>query len=186
MRIIGRKLTPQGYRDLFLRNINQRLKKTLKNPGEFAAVIKFKKARFGRYYGEVRLFSLVKKIIRFLSKRHPLAIVSSTRRAHIVKILKRNGLQKRFRSVFGSEAHTKRSELLAAALAARRTLKGSYFVTDTIGDVRVGKSLGMKVLAVGWGFHAPALLKKARPFRFFARPAQLSRYLGSIAGTKML
>lgn len=41
--------------------------------------------------------------------------------------------------------------------------KGSFFITDTSGDVREGKEAGIKTIATTWGYHTKEELVEAKP-----------------------
>ena len=177
MRSIGLRLSPEGYRRLFLKNINQCLRSKIKNAEKLKEIKDFKKDHFGHYYGRAKLFPFAKKLIAPLARRAPLGIVSSTRKIHIQKTLSRHGLAQCFGIILGSEAETKERGLVRAVKSLKGSLAESFFVTDTAGDIAAGKALGMKALAVGWGFHPAGRLKKSRPHGFFGNPGALIRFL---------
>lgn len=182
MRRIGRPLSRKGYRDLFIGNIHHGLKRLIKDDDRRAEFNRFKKKEFARYYSRAVLFPFAKKWAASLSKTRRLAIVSSTRKRFILKLLRKNRAERHFTAVFGSTAHSKEKELTLAA--SRIGAKGEkiLFITDTVGDIKVGKKLGLDTIAVTWGFHGAGLLRKAGPDGIFSDEDALFRRL-SAAGS---
>lgn len=176
----GRGLTAEGYRRLFLGNIHQALSRLLPDERETRRLALLKRGLFARYYAKVRLFPFAPDVINALGAGRRLAIVSSTRRPHILRLLSRHGLSSFFAAVFGSRAHSKKNELLAAAKVFGRAPARVWFVTDTVGDIKVGRSLGMKTVGVTWGFHGRARLSDAGCTVIAPGPGALLRHFSDV------
>lgn len=178
----GLALDREGYRRLFLGNVHDGIRRLIPGERERRKVLREKASEMARRYPRVALFPFASALVKRLRGRCGLAIVSSNDRLQLERVLRRCRLRESFGAVFGSRALSKRTEILAAvrALGGRKTT--SLFVTDTVGDVRVGRSAGLRTVGVSWGFHPAAWLRRAGAERVFAKPEALSRYLLGAAG----
>lgn len=167
------------YRRLFIGNIHRRLKRLIQDERKRQACLDIKKTYFGKYYKRVRLFPFSKVLVRLLAKRFDLAVVSSTEARYITEILHSGRLEPYFKAILGSNAESKAGELRRAMSRMRRSSEETVFVTDTVGDVRVGMRLGLQTLAVSWGFHGEEHLRKVRPTSVFNNHRDLLKYLKS-------
>ncbi len=165
----------EGYRDLFAVNIHQQFQEMIP-ANKRSRFEKFKKAHFGPAYDKVKLFNFSEKLVKNLAKGANLAIVSSTPKAFILKLLKKHGLEGAFREVFGSESTSKAAELERAIELLGSAPGKTHFVTDTEGDIRVGKKLGMVPVAVSWGFHPKSRLAKRNPAMLIGTPSALNKF----------
>lgn len=74
----------------------------------------------------------------------------------------------------------KTKKIIAAAEKLGERLDSTYMVGDTRGDIRHGKSAGVKTIAVTWGYHTKEALAAERPDFFADSPAELLRILGIV------
>lgn len=102
-------------------------------------------------------------IIRGLrAKRHKLFILSTNTTRNIDKFLRRHGLEKQFIEVYGGVG------MFGKAPALRRLLREQHiqtrqaiYIGDEVRDVMAAKSLGVRAIAVSWGFARAVDLKAA-------------------------
>lgn len=114
------------------------------------------------------------------SKRHKLFILSTNTTRNINKFLNRHGLERYFVHVYGGVG------MFGKAPALRRLLREQHietrravYIGDETRDVMAAKSLGVRVIAVTWGFAREADLKADGPDGLAAKPRDLPRLIQS-------
>jgi phosphoglycolate phosphatase len=122
-------------------------------------------------------------VVKALAARYPLAVMSSNAMTAIRRILEEEGLAACFAHVFSGEVGANKETHLRQILdepsygnARHCSLsyaeEGSYaegraaaddvvLITDTVGDVREGRSCGVRVIGVAWGMHGCDALRQA-------------------------
>jgi len=153
-RIIPKKI----YRDFHEGNVYE------------SPVLKFTKQESKNFWecyhariSEEHLFPIHEQISK-LSKRYKLFIISSSIESVIKKFLTITDLTKCFEEIFGREAHKSKVEKFKI-IFRKYGLKPQecIFVTDTLGDLREAKKVGVPTIAVTWGYHGKMRLKKGSP-----------------------
>jgi phosphoglycolate phosphatase len=156
---------------------------SLNNPIE-KPIIKFQKEDFKPYFElfsknfSKNLFFPVKKVVKELSKKYPLVIVSSTGDAAVESAVELGGFNKDFKKIYGMDTHTSKIEKFKMIFRDFGvTSEECIFITDTIGDINEAKHLEIKTIAVTWGFHNKEVLKTAKPFALIDTIEQLDKYI---------
>jgi phosphoglycolate phosphatase len=127
----------------------------------------------------------MRDVVKALAARYPLAVMSSNAMTAIRRILEEEGLAACFAHVFSGEVGTSKEAHLRQILdepsygnarhcslsyaeedsrAEDRAPAGSedvVLITDTVGDVREGRSCGVRVIGVAWGMHGCDALRQA-------------------------
>jgi phosphoglycolate phosphatase len=105
-----------------------------------------------------------------------LGLLTSNSRENVDLFLGSHPLQFDFIST-GSGLWSKHRRL--SALLRRRGLAvgETAYVGDEIRDIEAGRKLGMRVIAVGWGYTAPQLLSDHKPDQLIMHPDELVRAL---------
>lgn len=116
-------------------------------------------------FTEATMFPDAISAIQTLASTLPLAVASITEADIIHYHLKRAGIDSYFTSVLGLEPMQRKKEmiLLQSLTALGTTAADTAFVTDSVSDVREGYALGLRPIAVTWGFHNRAKLEAAKP-----------------------
>lgn len=106
--------------------------------------------------------------IRLLDNTYDLFIISSNSEAPIKKFLTHHELDY-FKQVFGAESHKSKVEKFKI-LFKQYNLQPSdcIFVTDTLGDILEGNKVGIKTIAVDFGFHEKERLEKGNPYKIIS------------------
>ena len=103
--------------------------------------------------------------VKRLQANHRLFIISSGEERGIKSVLENAGIKDHFEAIYGHNTHTSK---IAKFEKIRDefdvVLKDVIFVTDTLGDVREAKTLGVKTIAETFGFHNRARLKQGAPY----------------------
>ena len=125
----------------------------------------------------------MRDVVKTLAARYPLAVMSSNAMTAIRRILEEEGLAACFAHVFSGEVGASKEAHLRQILdepsygnARHCSLsyaeEGAYpegraaaddvvLITDTVGDVREGRSCGVRVIGVAWGMHGCDALRQA-------------------------
>lgn len=106
----------------------------------------------------------VKKQIAKLAKKCKLYIISSSPERSIEKFLKLTEISKYFEKILGYYAHKSKVEKFRMIFRKYRLKpQECIFVTDSLGDLREAKKVGVPTVAVTWGYHGITRLKKGSP-----------------------
>jgi phosphoglycolate phosphatase len=120
----------------------------------------------------------MRDVVKTLAARYPLAVMSSNAMTAIRRILEEEGLAACFAHVFSGEVGASKEAHLRQILdepsyGNTRHCSLSYseekqavaddvvLITDTVGDVREGRSCGVRVIGVAWGMHGCDALRQA-------------------------
>lgn len=116
-------------------------------------------------------------VIRELSRKHKLYILSTNTTRNINKFLRRHELDKYFVEVYGGVG------MFGKAPALRRLLleqhienRTAVYIGDELRDVMAAQSLGVRVIAVTWGF-ARAVDLKAKVSALAKRTGDLGKLI---------
>lgn len=117
-------------------------------------------------------------VIKSLSEKYDLIIVSSTISPIIASYLESVNLASYFKEILGSDVD--RSKVVKI----NRILKDYsinptdiIFITDTLGDIREGKHCDVDSIAVTWGYHQADVLEKGSPFAVVKNPTEILEYI---------
>src|SRR3989344_1158610 len=123
---------------------------------------------------ELKIPDELKKMLRDISPKNTLAIVSSASTDLIQEILEREDVANFFADVFGSDVHSSKIVKTKTLLNKYKVeVKDAVFITDTVGDIIEARECGVKAIAVTWGFHDEATLAKAQPVKIVNTPEDL-------------
>lgn len=113
---------------------------------------------------KVKPFVGLKSILKKLSKNNYLTIISSNDYEVVSDFLKRNSLFNYFNLILGVEkGRSKRKKLKLVLNEFKIPKNRTYFITDTIGDLKEVRDFGIKTVAVTWGYHDKNKLQKENP-----------------------
>lgn len=141
---------------------------------------------FAEYQKEMHLvefFTEMEEVVRSLSKRFSLIIVSSSTNEVIRKYLEREGLVQEFTDILGADVHASKHEKIQMIFDQYHTEPSScVMVTDTTGDIKEARIAGVDCIAVTWGFHTKETLASANPVAIADNPRDIEpeivRYFG--------
>lgn len=159
-------LTRDKYKDFFNGNLYDFQEQILKK--------KFTKNDHDQFfdklevlYSSLRLEEKVKSGLISLKKKYKLFIISSNRESMIKSYFTNSESSLLFTEILGYNTHKSKVEKFKLILSNYHLLPSEViFVTDTVGDVLEAKEVGVKAIAVTYGFHAQEHLQKANPEYF--------------------
>lgn len=161
----GISISQNDYRKLFLDNVHKGFKKFIGDDKKHELFKKLRTANYDKYYKKYKpkLFSGVSKLLKQLDKNYIITIASSGKKSNIIGLLKNNKIHKHFDLILATNDHSKDKMINKILEKHGADPKQTIMITDTAGDVKIAKKLGLKTIAVTWGFHSPELLKKFKP-----------------------
>jgi phosphoglycolate phosphatase len=128
---------------------------------------------------EIQPFTGMPDVIHKLhAEGHELFIVSSNSVRNIHKFLHQHKLHTYFLQVYGGIG------IFGKAPALRRLfkdqnldIKNGIYIGDEMRDVQAAQSIGLKVVAVSWGFASPHSLADLKPTKLVNTPSELLQVL---------
>lgn len=103
----------------------------------------------------------IPEVIRHFAESHLLALISSTDSRVLREWLEKNRLLEYFKDILGadvSKSKVEKFEMLFQKYGVEA--KDCVFITDTLGDLREAKKVGVRSIAVTYGFHSEETLRK--------------------------
>jgi phosphoglycolate phosphatase len=129
---------------------------------------------------EVKVFDGMVPLLETLqAEGHTMRIMSSNSQRNVQAFLDEHNLTSYFASIDGSVG------LFVKAPALRKIIRhyeidkdNVYYVGDEARDIEGAKKAGVPIVAVGWGYNSPRLLKSMQPDFFAAKPADIAKVIG--------
>ncbi len=162
----GFKLTQGQYRNFFVGNVHEGFKNYINDNKKHLSFSKFRKDNYDKYYygtTGVKFFSGTVEFLKKVSKNYSLTIASSGKQENVMNLLEKNGVKKLFSLILASSDFSKEDMLREVLNKFQVQPSEVVMITDTVGDVLVAKKVGLKTIAVTWGFHSLKVLEKSNP-----------------------
>ena len=100
-----------------------------------------------------------------LHASYRLFIISNGEERGINNVLETVGVKDHFEAIYGHNTHkSKVAKFEKIRDEFSVVLDDAIFITDTLGDVREAKKLGVRTIAETFGFHNRERLKQGRPY----------------------
>lgn len=181
--LIHPRMSKSEYLEAFEGNINDTISHTHKCDDDCKKEIDFFTEFVPRIKNQSEIFSGMPEVIKSLSKKYRLCIVSSTITLPIKELLDKFGLEKYFSDILGNDVHKSKVEKIKMILDKYKANKNDcLFVTDTLGDIKEASHVGVRSIGVSWGFHPVETLKKAGPVSIVNSPEELEKEILSYFG----
>lgn len=120
------------------------------------------------------LFPGIDTVIKDLAQRYQLVIVSSGPDEFIEAFLVKAGIRACFQEIMGNRVHKSKAEKMRMIFSTYSTTpEACILITDSLGDMREGASVGVGSIGVSWGFQDRATLQKGAPFRIVESPRDI-------------
>jgi len=149
----------EEYKDFFNGNIYKHGKITSSFLEEFFKLQnrKFKKLKIKKH---------IKKELVKMKKSYSLFIVSSNMEVALNNYLENNNIAHIFEEVLGMESYKSKVEKFKLLMERHSLNQGDcLFITDTLGDILEANEIGLKTIAVDFGFHERVRLEQGKPFK---------------------
>lgn len=132
-------------------------------------------------FSELKIREEIKNELLKLKKKFDLFIVSSNMEAALHAYFKNNDISHIFNEILGVESHKSKVEkfkLLMKKYGLNQ--EQCVFITDTLGDILEANKVGLKTIAVDFGFHERERLEKGKPLTIVSDFRHLSREVENI------
>ena len=179
MKSVNIRLTKKQYRSFFTGNVHQGFKDFIKDEKKLSMFYEFRNANYDRY-SKAELFPGIAKAIKKIHGNYILSIASSGKQKNILQLLNKNGLDKFLAIVLATTENTKENMINEIVKRFGIKPKETVMVTDTVGDINIAKKMGLKTIAVTWGFHPKKLLSLTVPDKIVSDRSKLSIDISSI------
>lgn len=157
----------EAYRKLFDGNLLKNLPATEEQKKEFK---KLKTAAFKKFKIEEEI---KEELIKF-AEEFELYIISSNLEELLTIYFSNNSIPHLFREILGAETHYSKEEKFKMLFEKHGFNKDEcVFITDTLGDLKEGNAIGVKSIAVDFGFHERERLEKGNPFTIVSHFSEL-------------
>jgi phosphoglycolate phosphatase len=124
---------------------------------------------------KLNMFPGILDVIKNLSEKHILIIVSSTISSPIREYMESHGAARYFAEIMGNDVHKSKVEKIKMVFEKYDVgPEDCVFITDTLGDLREAEKTGVEGIAATWGFHSEETLKKGNPIAIVNSPEELA------------
>ena len=125
-------------------------------------------------YEQMTPFSPIFPVLAELKRNNILTVVSSNISRVIHIILSRYEFNGCFREVMGADfGYSKEEKILHALKSFQMEKEKTFYVGDTVGDIKEARLAGVKTVAVTWGWHSKEKLETASPDYLIETPNDL-------------
>ena len=119
-------------------------------------------------------------MIRDLSERHILCVVTANHADVVRARLAQEGLEDCISTYYGSDRLGGKAEHIREALNHYAIdVQQTWMVGDSVSDMDAARTAGVNALAVGWGWQSAGVLKTRAPDRLFHAPQELHAFLSN-------
>ena len=160
----GREVRPEDLRTI--RNL------TLEELGRFIGIPEDRVARFAsemfRLLREdsrkLAVFEGIPPILRDLSRKHTIVIITSNAQKVVQETLLRSGMEGYISDILDGESPGSKAEKIRKSMGKFGFGKNQTFmIGDALSDITEGKKAGVKTIAVSWGFQSRQRLLEGKP-----------------------
>lgn len=118
----------------------------------------------GNHLDEITLIPGIGEALKTLSQEYPLFILSANSVKNVRTFLELRGIDSYFKGVYGGVAPWRKSGALRKLIREHKlALEETWYVGDGDLDIKAAHHVGIKSVAVTWGFSNPHVLKKCAP-----------------------
>ena len=130
----------------------------------------------------VSFYPGVVKMIKDLKKKgYLLGVASANDIKVLAPVLKREGVYKDFEFVTWGRSILGKKRILARMLKRYHFDKNEVvYVGDQVRDIEAAHKLGLKIIAVDWGFNDRSVLKKYKPEGLISKPEELIKAIDKL------
>lgn len=163
MASVGISISEEEYRNLFLQNVHRGFKDFINDDTKYRKFLDYRKKHYTDYYKPDIFHGAAGFLKKIRENNYKTAICSSGQREVVLKTLNINKIKKCFDMILVTNEYTKENMIKEILGKFKVKPKETIMITDTIGDIKIAKKMGLKNIAVTWGFHSKKILKSAKP-----------------------
>ncbi len=134
---------------------------------------------FRAHMRSVKVHTGIPEVLRALAEKEVLLFVlSSNSKSNVQKYLSWNGLDTYFKNVYGNAGVLGKARKLHTLFKNEGVqAEGSWYVGDETRDIVGAHAVGMKIVAVSWGYNSRRALADKSPDALVDTPTELLRTL---------
>jgi phosphoglycolate phosphatase len=175
-------LTKEEFKSLFEGNLHEKLKSFKERDRGLDP-----QDNYGLYQRSVDVDFKIKEILKKLSKKYVLGIISSGLEEDLKIALHNNEMGSVFTFIYGKETHSSKVEKFKLVFENYKVEpKQCIFVTDTIGDIIEARKVGVESIAVDYGYHERKRIQKVNPLKIVSSFSELRRAIESASRRQSL
>lgn len=141
-------------------------------------VIEIKKRMSENVANNVEPIKNIKPILISLSKKYELGVLSSNSKENVETFLKRNKLHGLFQFILSdSSIFGKHIVLKKLCKKLDINVEEIVYIGDEDRDIEAANKMGIKNIAVSWGFNSESTLKKVKPNYIVSQPDEILKIL---------
>jgi phosphoglycolate phosphatase len=176
----GREVRPEDLRNI--RNL------TLEELGRFIGLPEDRVPRFASEMfrllredpRELTVFEGIPLVLRDLSRKHTIVIITSNAQKVVQETLLRTGIKGYITDILDGESPGSKAEKIRKSMGKFGFAETQTFmIGDALSDITEGKKAGVKTIAVTWGFQPLERLLEGKPDFVAESPPELIRIFDS-------
>jgi len=173
--LVGKVLSMQAYKDILNGSFHVNFSKFLDlDELKLKKVLDFKYKIFNEYYVKSKLFGFCSDmLLKLYEKDVQMAIVSAANENSIKNVLKIHDIFDKFFFIAGMNKTGKVENIDKCIQKSKASKSETFFITDTVGDIKDAKKADVRVVAVTWGFHGVDDLRKENPDFIIDDPSKI-------------
>src|SRR5258708_896722 len=150
-----KKIDPREFRE---EGIEEIIKEYRLNKLQILLYIYKGRRDLAKHISELKSFDGMPLVIKELSRKNTLGIVSSNSKTNIDKFLKQNNLYGYFKFIISSPTIFEKSKKIKIAIEKYSLdSNDTFYVGDEVRDIEAAKKLHLRSVAVNWGFTSKKL-----------------------------
>lgn len=137
--------------------------------------------KFGEKKSPPDIFKGLDEVVRELSARNTIGVITGNSSENVKAFLVRHGLSKQVRAIYGVDSPGSKAEKISLA-QNQFAVKGEavFMIGDSSSDIRAAKEANVKSIAVSWGHQSAETLIRAKPDYLVHSPKELHELINEI------
>jgi len=129
----------------------------------------------------VKIFPDLKNVLKTLSQKHKVIVITSNTSKVVKDFVKHNKLNKNITEILGADKEKSKVKKIKKAIKKYKVKKTDViYIGDTAGDIYEAKKVGVKTIAVSWGFSYLKYLKEAKPDYLVNQPQGILKVIDKL------
>ena len=176
-----KKIDKETFEHLRGQRNQDALKETGVPPYKVLLIVKRVREEIKNKINEIKPIMGIEEVLaRLVKNGYRIGIVTTGSKENVGAFLKSNGFEK-FEFIYAGKRFFSKGKILKRLLKKHRlSATEVVYVGDQTSDVEAARQVGIKVIAVGWGFNSEAILRQNNPDAFVNSPSELENSLQSL------
>jgi len=129
---------------------------------------------FSKVIDELMPCGNIIEVIKTLSKKYELGIITSNSEKNVNRFLENNNLTNIFSFIISNKKLFGKAKTFKKIIKDRKLVEGEFiYIGDETRDIEAAKKLKVKIISCSWGFNTYDLLKKFEPDYLINKPEEI-------------